>query len=634
MKLNKILILAGGFGTRIKNVAANIPKSMIKIGDKPIIEHQIKLCKFFGFTDIVISTYFLSDIISEYLGDGTNLGVNLTYLKEEEPRGTAGALLDALPYLDENFILIYGDVFLDVDLSRIFDWHIKANSEVTIFLHPNNHPHDSDIVEVNENLRVLEIHPYPHENNSYYRNLVNAGLYVMNRKKIMPFLPILGKHDIAKNVFPHMIKQQINFYGYISQEYIKDMGTPDRLVKVRKDFELNIPNKLSIRKLRSAIFLDRDGTINYDFNRVKSPEQIKLIPFSGEAIKKINENGYLAICVTNQPVVARGEVSFKQLNDIHAYLDYLIGLEGAYLDKIYACPHHPDKGFTGELIELKFECDCRKPRTGLIDKACRELLITRDTSWIIGDSSSDIEAGKIAGLKTILIRTGNAGQDKKYKVQPDYIMPDLNSSVDWILNDYKIVFDKLLPITLESLNQRLILIGGVSRSGKSTAAQVMKEQFLKFGKTAHIINIDGWLKPKFERKEESGVLLRYNVENLMSSIVPIISSTSTEYLNCPIYDRKLNNSDSFCGYLISSNDTLIVEGVIVLLLKELYSLSKRRIYIESTPSKVSNRFYIDYLWRGLSREEINKIYISRQKDEFNAIKNSIKIANYVIRDDV
>lgn len=127
-----------------------------------------------------------------------------------------------------------------------------------------------------------------------------------------------------------------------------------------------------------------------------------------EAIRKINESGYLAIVTTNQPVIARGEVSFEELEEIHNKMETLLGKEGAYLDAIYYCPHHPHKGYEGERPELKIECDCRKPKPGMLLNAAADFNIDLSQSWMVGDGENDVKAGLNAGCKTALI-----GQDKE-----------------------------------------------------------------------------------------------------------------------------------------------------------------------------------------------------------------------------
>ena len=151
-----------------------------------------------------------------------------------------------------------------------------------------------------------------------------------------------------------------------------------------------------------------------------------------DAIKKINESGYLAIVITNQPVIARGEVTYEELNDIHNRMEKLLGLDGAYVDDIYYCPHHPDKGFDGELEELKIKCECRKPNIGMLKKAIQDHNIDLNESIVIGDSTLDIKMAENAKIKSILLKTGQAGTDGKYDITPFYVADDLNDALKYL----------------------------------------------------------------------------------------------------------------------------------------------------------------------------------------------------------
>jgi histidinol-phosphate phosphatase family protein len=149
----------------------------------------------------------------------------------------------------------------------------------------------------------------------------------------------------------------------------------------------------------------------------------------------LNASPYLAVCVTNQPVIARGDVSFEGLDAIHARLDTLLGDEGAYLDDLLFCPHHPDKGFDGEAAEYKTDCGCRKPKPGMLLEAARRYNIGLTCSYMIGDRTADIAAGRAAGCKTIGVRTGTALADGKYETAPNRVCEDLPDAVRWILNE-------------------------------------------------------------------------------------------------------------------------------------------------------------------------------------------------------
>lgn len=186
-----------------------------------------------------------------------------------------------------------------------------------------------------------------------------------------------------------------------------------------------------------AVFLDRDGVINKEVGHISKPEQFELLPKVGEAIKLLNENNLKVIIITNQPVVARGEATIEDVENVHKKMKKEIEKHGAHIDAIYYCPHHPDRGFPGERVEYKINCDCRKPKIGLLKKAVKKFNIDLKKSFFIGDKTVDIQTGKNAGCKTILVKTGYGGKDKKFNVKPDFVCEDLLDAVNLILKMVK-----------------------------------------------------------------------------------------------------------------------------------------------------------------------------------------------------
>ena len=200
-------------------------------------------------------------------------------------------------------------------------------------------------------------------------------------------------------------------FSYASPEYVKDMGTPERFDQVSEDFRTGLVKARNLKNKQKAIFLDRDGTINRYVGFLRNINEFELLPGVAEAVKIINQSGYLCIVATNQPVIARGEVSVAELNAIHCRMETELGKAGAYIDALYYCPHHPHKGYEGEVPELKIDCDCRKPKPGMLFQAAADYNIDLSQSWMIGDGENDVRAGKAAGCKTALIGAGENDQD-------------------------------------------------------------------------------------------------------------------------------------------------------------------------------------------------------------------------------
>ncbi len=405
----KTVIMAGGKGTRISSVARDIPKPMIKIDGVPVLEREIECLKSQGLTDIIITVSHLGQIIIDYFGDGSKIspatgkpfGVNIEYYFEEQPLGNAGALFKIKDKLSDDFLLLNADAVFDIDFIRFIDYHKEKGGLVTLFTHPNGHHYDSGLIVSDGNGAVLKWLAKEDERPAYYKNRVNAGLHVVS-KKILDAEIVAPKIDLDRQLLKPLAGTG-KMFVYDSPEYVKDMGTPDRYESVCRDFALGTVKAKNLINKQKAIFLDRDGTINEYVGFLKSPDAFRLLDGVSEAIKKINSSGYLAIVITNQPVIARGEVTFAGLEEIHDKLETLLGREGAYLDAIYFCPHHPHKGYAGEIPELKFDCGCRKPKAGMIFKAAKDFNIDLSESWMIGDGENDVLCGINAGCKTAII---------------------------------------------------------------------------------------------------------------------------------------------------------------------------------------------------------------------------------------
>jgi histidinol-phosphate phosphatase family protein len=632
MKCN-VAILAGGMGTRLRERSGDLPKPMVPVLGKPVLQHQIELCRKHGFSNIALLVQHRHEKISEYFGDGSTHGVSLTYAIESVPRGTSGAVRDALPILADRFFVLYGDTFMDVDLRKMWSAHADSGAAGTLLLHPNDHPHDSDLVEIDSQGTVRAVLPYPHPSGREVRNLVNAALYVLEHEGLEDVTPIEGKADIAKHMFPLMLDLGRLLHGYITPEYIKDMGTPERLDKVERDFVAGLPERLSSRHLRDAVFLDRDGTLIREVNHLTSPDQLELLPGVAGAVRRLNRNGTLAVVVTNQPVVARGEITIEGLAQVNARLESQLGVDGAFIDGMYFCPHHPDSGFPGEVPELKGPCLCRKPQPGLIDQACRDLSIDRRNSWMIGDTTADIEAGRRAGTRTILLRTGYAGTDAKHAIRPDYICPDMPDAVQWILKGHADMMRRIAPIAVAASNgKRLVLIGGLARAGKSFAAQVLKELLLVLGLEAHVVSLDGWLKPKNQRSEGNGVCERYDLMSASSEILAVTSSKIRETLQEKLYARVARiDCNQTIEHSIGPEDILIVEGVPALLMNELNTLPKTvKVFVDIAPAIRTERLSKDYEWRGQQSDQLANVLASRELDETPVITQSRSMADFIV----
>ena len=618
--MRQVVILAGGKGTRLKERLGDLPKPLIDVCGTPLLEHQILLVKRYGFDRILILVNHKAQQIVDFCESRGNWGIAVQCIDDQVPLGTAGAVLNVFDLLEEQFLVMYGDTMLEVDLNRFCEAHERLPATgATLFLHPNDHPQDSDLVEMAESGAITQFYPYPHKADRYYPNLVNAALYCLSKAALIAY-PRDSKTqlDFGKQLFPQMIRDGVVLRGYNSPEYIKDCGTPDRIDKVRADFISGKIVKASLVNKQSAIFLDRDGTLLEEVDHLNAVDQVRLLDGAAQAIRRFNREGYKTCLVTNQPVIARGECTFDDLTEIHRKLETLLGREAAYLDRIYYCPHHPDKGFFGERVDLKIACQCRKPNTGMIDQAAIDLNIDRGQSWMIGDTSTDVATAKRAGLKSILVETGYAGKDYKYPVVADFIAPDLETAAALILDVYPLVLEKYAADLTGIEPGGLVFIGGQARSGKSTFANILKYALLGMGRQCHVLSTDRWILSETERS--SGVLGRHAMTSLNQCLAELdLRGEQPLTLSLPVYLKHTRQQQKDAESLvIKRDDIVIIEGVAALA-TDTAKHAARRFYVEIEEEERRNRILTEYIRRGYAPEAANSIYRERVLDEVPTI---------------
>lgn len=411
----KVVIIAGGKGTRIASINSELPKPMVSVAGVPVLEREIECLRRQGLDDIIITVSYMAQTIIDYFGDGSQIspvtgepfGANIQYYIEKEPLGNAGALFKLRDRLDDDFLLLNADSVFDIDFYRLIESHKTKGGWVTLFTHPNSHPYDSGLILADEDGCVQEWLTKEDQRPTYYHNRVNAGLHVVSPKLLDDYCERINDNLPTKIDLDRMLLKPLSgtgkMYCYDSPEYVKDMGTPERYQAVCNDYKAGIVSAKNLSIKQKAIFLDRDGTINKYVGFLRKTDEFELLPGVAEAIRKINESGYLAIVVSNQPVIARGEVTAAELDEIHKKMETLLGQGGAYIDALYYCPHHPDKGYEGEIVDLKIDCSCRKPKPGMLFQAAKDYNIDLNQSWMIGDSENDMKAGKNAGCRTLLV---------------------------------------------------------------------------------------------------------------------------------------------------------------------------------------------------------------------------------------
>lgn len=429
----RALILAGGKGKRLGALARNVPKPLVEVAGKPIIVRQLELLAEHGVDRVLVLTGHLGDAFPPVLGDGAAWGLELSYRRELTPRGTAGALKDAADFIDDATLVLYGDVVMDVDLTHMMTCHRATDAAATLAVHPNDHPQDSDLVEVDERGMIHRFHPKPRPAGGAYENLVNAALYVV-RPELLRHVGD-GPEDLARDVFPRLLERGGRLRAYKTADYLKDVGTPERLAAVAALIREGRLAGLSRRCPRPAVFLDRDGVVIEERGDAVRSEDAELLPRTAAAVRRLNDAGFLVFLVTNQPGIAKGKIDWTDVRGVHAKIDTALATVGAKIDDKFVCPHHPEAGWPGERRELKILCDCRKPAPALLLRAATAYNIDLARSYLVGDRRVDTAAAIAAGVTPILVRTGHGRSEEGLEPIAARVADDLLAAVAAFLSE-------------------------------------------------------------------------------------------------------------------------------------------------------------------------------------------------------
>lgn len=397
------VFLVGGKGTRLG--LGDIPKPMVDMHGAPLLQRMVEGLAAQGVKHFLMLAGHGASYIENHFAQHTPKGCVVETVVETAPLGTAGSFTQLRGQLTRHFLVVYGDVLFDTDIARFLEFACAKGGAGTLYVHPNDHPEDSDLVDADADGRVRAFIAKPHQDPDC-GNLVNAAFYLFD-PVLLDYLPKEATEviDWGRDILPAVAAAgKHELFAYSGSEYLKDIGTTKRIERGRRDFAAGTVAARSYRQKQRAIFFDRDGVLNREVDGVFNPEMLELIPGAGAALARVNKSGLLSIGVTNQPAVAKGFMSFTDLRAVHNRLDWALSEEGGgYLDDMLFCPHHPEKGFEGERPELKISCDCRKPAPGMLLEAAERHNIDLSQSWMIGDHTRDIEAGLAAGVRTWIV---------------------------------------------------------------------------------------------------------------------------------------------------------------------------------------------------------------------------------------
>ena len=620
----KAVILAGGKGTRLASLTREIPKPMLPILGKPLLEYQLELLHNYGITEVIILVNYLKDSIIQHIGNGEKWGMQIEYFEEKEPLGTTGGIRAIKEKLTDDFMVLYGDVLMNLDLHRLIRFHQQHQPDATLVLHPNDHPHDSDLVELNEQKQITAFFAKPHPQDEYRRNLVNAGLYILS-PKIIDALPEGKAADFGRDIFPEIVQQYL-LVGYNTSEYLKDMGTPDRLKKVEEDVLSGKVKNSSYEHPQKAIFLDRDGVLNDDTEFIHRAEDIFLYDDVPQAVRTINQSGYKAIVITNQSVVARNLCTEKELREIHNKIEVDLSKAQAWLDEIYYCPHHPDKGFPDENPLYKLDCECRKPKPGMLLQAAQDFHINLHESWMIGDNERDIEAGKAAGCKMVGVATGKGL--KKTTLLPDYFFFNLQEAVDFIVHEpYKKLAEEIThKIHQHSDGPFVISIGGNSQSGKSTLATYLRDYLKKYFSVI-TISLDDWILPAEERSASHDVMEVFQTQKIQEQLTDFFNGASIQVAG---YARHHLREAKPASYTYQQEKVILIEGVVALEVPVIREQSALKLFKDISFSELEKRILRLHRWKDRHEKEVHALWEERKEKEYLRIEKGKDYADQVV----
>lgn len=381
-KIRQAVLLAGGPGLRLRPLTEDRPKPMVLVNGRPFIDYLIELLKSQGIEEIVFLLGYLSEKVTEHVGDGSKFGIKANYWIGEVTDGTGTRIREAKDLLAPEFLLLYCDNYLNFDLQALVDFHRAHHVPATVTVYANRHGVTRNNIFVDAGGYVAN---YDKSRQDPHVNGVDAGFFILNRDEILPLMP----HEnffFEEIVMPVLIAKR-QLAGFVTEQFYFSIGSPARL-QVTEQF----------LKPKKVVFLDRDGVINKKMptgDYVKSWGEFEFLPGSIEAVRLLTEAGYEIYVISNQAGIARGVMSEDMLLDVHGKMDAELRAHDGKLAAIYYCPHNRDAG-----------CDCRKPKPGMLIQAALDHQINLANAIFIGDDARDEAAGKAAGVRTIFLQPG------------------------------------------------------------------------------------------------------------------------------------------------------------------------------------------------------------------------------------
>jgi mannose-1-phosphate guanylyltransferase / phosphomannomutase len=622
------VIIAGGFGTRARAMTGDrIPKALLPVGGVPIIFRQMRVLRREGIARLTVLAGHLGAQLAEPLGaEARSLGLALDIKVEAEPLGTAGCL-GVLAPADGDALLVYGDMLFDISLAPLAELHRAQMALITIVAHPNDHPRTSDLIRARDG-RVTALLPREVTRTRDERNLVPAGLYLASAD-FFARIPPGEKLDMVRDVLPRLVAAGERVAAYDTPEYMRDVGTQTRHATAERDLADGTVAALNLTNKRPAIFFDVDGVLNHEpgVQGALAPDDVTLIPGAGAAVAEARSGRLLCVGITNRPQVARGDISFDDLDAILGRLEALLADDRGVLDRIYVCPHHPDSGFAGEVKELKIRCECRKPGALLFRRAMAELPVDPARSIAIGDSLRDIGAARAAGVWAYGVRTGYGCRDgARYPgggaaaPVPDLMFEDVGEAVRFAL-DYRALVAPLIErfgsqtFDARKPPPRLIAICGRSRSGKSVVAHALARTLREDGTRCLHVRLDDWIMPAAERAANDTAEIRNRVDRLPEIIAAL---RRREVLTAPGYDAANRLAGPPVTYDPAGTSMIVLDGVFAAH-ASIRSQIDLAAFVDTPEPVQRGRFAALYRWKAFDDAAMEKLWRTRIADEWESV---------------
>lgn len=626
------VIVAGGLGTRARGMTGDdLPKALLEVAGVPIVVRQLRLLAREGIERVVVLAGYLGERLRDVLvPEGDRLGLPVDVSIEREPRGTAGGLVTLRDGLGrDDFLVVYGDIVFDLCLSRLLDFHRRHGALATIVAHPNDHPETSDLLAADADGRVRAVLPRRDRPPGDYRNLVPAGVYAC-QPGLVEHLPPGERVDFVHDLFPALVRKGVRVYAYNTPEYLRDMGTPERRALAAADLASGKVTALRADRARPALFFDCEGVLNREpgGHGVLTPDDVVLLPGAAAAVCRTREAGVLAVGVTNKPQVAKGMVSEAGLQSLLGRIETLLAREGAMLDRLYACPHHPDRGFAGEVEALKIDCACRKPAPGLLRQAMVDLPVAAGRSAFVGDSWRDVGAARAAGIFAYAVRTGEGGRTMPPGLRPDATFADVAEAVGFALDYRRLAAPVLLHLGPPSSRRRVVAVCGQARSGKSVLAHALTRALSDEGVRALHVRLDDWMVRLDERLPGMDALARNRVAAYRELIGALAEG---KVVTAPGYDPFTRGPGTAIEYDAGGASVIVLDGILAghASVRDLVDVIVYRAV--ATPTHLA-RLSDFYRWKGLDGAQIETLVASRRADEWPAVEAQRAIADLVLSD--